>query len=45
MLDYSEGVLNTCGLLLDDLDVVDLFDAAVSPDGLMSAVSSVFLET
>jgi hypothetical protein len=31
--------------MLHDLDVVDLFGAAVSPDGLMSAVSSVFLET
>jgi hypothetical protein len=28
-----------------DLEVIDLFDATVSPDGLMNAESSVFLET
>jgi hypothetical protein len=28
-----------------DLKVIDLFDATVSPDGLMNAESSVFLET
>ena len=45
-LDYSEGVLNDRGSdLHDDLEVVDLFDAAVPPDGLMSADSAAFLET
>ncbi len=36
--DYSEDVLNDRGFNLhDDLAVLDLFDAAVPPDGLMSA--------
>jgi hypothetical protein len=31
--------------LHDDFEVIDLLDAAVSPDGLMSAQSWAFLET
>ena len=44
-LDYSKGVLNDSGFICTTLEVIDLFDATVSPDGLMSAESSVFLET
>jgi hypothetical protein len=46
VLDYSEGVLNDSGLICTTIwKLIGLFDAAVPPDGLMSAESSAFPET
>ena len=45
-LDYSEGGLNDRGLIRTTiLEVIDLFDAAVPPNGSMSADFPAFPET
>jgi hypothetical protein len=42
-LDYSEAVLNNSGLICTSWKLL-IIDAAVPPDGLMSATPKAFLE-